>query len=428
MDSFEARELYNQARVFMGLQKYEEALKCIDEALEYEQMCTDYHVERGIILANMHKLSEAVKSMENALKVDKSCGEAYFHLGNLYQMEGLKAAAIEKYNKAIISGYNEPQLFFHMALMYEEEGRLDQAVKFYGKVILMDPLRTDARIRKIKIQIGMKAYEDALNSVNELMLIDSDLFEGYHYKASIFSAMGRNDEAMKVLDEGVKNFPKDTKFLLDKVNILTMQNKKEEAKELISSLIANDDLGPTEKRHLELERARIYAAEEKPDEMIESLKAAKEYSKQHNPEDIDPEATFFLASCMLKKEEYDLVLQYSKELQECGNMTYALPAYYYAPRAVFMKEGLDAAKEMYKESISLLRKITLEKPQLQDGYLFRALCHKDIGEFDKSLKLCEYLLKTDSKNSSYINLKAEVLYAMGQEDEAKKLLATAGVR
>ena len=63
---------------------------------------------------------------------------------------------------------------------------------------------------------------------------------------------------------------------------------------------------------------------------------------------------------------------------------------------------------------------TLNNPEIADGYFFRVLCLKELKEFDKANELCDYLLKVDQNSAQFHNLKAEVLYAAGREDEAQQ--------
>lgn len=412
MDNFEARELYNQSRIFLSQKKYEEALEYINEAISLDKTNKDFFIQKGVILANTGKFSEAAKNMENAVKIDKKCGEAYFHLGNLYELQGIKSASVKNYNKAIASGYNNPQLFYHMGLMYESNDNLEMALRFFSKVVQMDAMRSDARIRKIRLLIRNGYFPEALDEANELILIEPDLYDGHHLKASVLTSMGKYDESITVLDKAIKAFPNETKFKLDKVSVLSLQKRRAEAEKLVDELVNDNTMSATDKRFLEIERARIYAEDQKIDEMIEALKKAREYSKVNDPNDIDPEATFLLTSILITKNDYDAVITYSEELVGCKKMTYAIPAYYYKPVAVMRRDGAEAAKPLYKEAIVKLRKITMENPQLSDGYFFRALCHKDIKEYDKAMKLCDYLIKTDDKNPSYQSLKKELLSLM----------------
>lgn len=419
MSNSESMEYLNQARYFVGTEKYGDALEYINRAIASDKMNKELYVQKSIILANLDQYDEAIEEIGNALKIDKTYAEAYFHLGNLYLMTGNQSSGIENYNKAIANGFDDSQIFFNLGLMYEEDGNDELAIRNYTKAILKDPLRVDARVRKAKIFITNGKQHEALDTLNELILADPDLYEGYHLKALLLADMGEFDDAMDVLNEGIKLFPKDPSFLLDKVNVYVMQEKTDKAREMVATLESDYEMDLDQKRHLELEKARLYALEADIDSIVSSLLKAKAISKELDPSKIDAEATFLLVNCCLEKKDYMAAVTYSKELIESEELAYAIPAYYTLPYAYAHSGEDEKAKVQYKESISKLRAITLGNPEILDGYLFRALCLKEIGEHDKALELSDYLLKVDDNSKSFHNLKAEILYAKGDEDAAK---------
>lgn len=420
----ESIEYLNQARYFVGAEKYDDALEYINKAIAVDKLNKELYVQKSIILANLDQYIEGIEELKNALKIDKTYAEAYFHLGNLYLMTGEQASGLESYNKAIANGFDDSQIFFNLGLMYEEDGNDELAIRNYTKAILKDPLRVDARVRKAKIFISNGKQQEALEALNELILADPDLYDGYHLKALLLADMGDLDGAMGVLDEAIRLFPKDPSFQIDKVNIFVMREEAGKARELVKVIEDTYELELDQKRHLELEKARLYALDAEIDSIVDSLIKAKAYSKELDPNDIDAEATFLLANCYLEKKDYPAAITCSKELIGSDNLAYAIPSYYTLPYAYARSGEEDKAKAQYKESISKLRSITLKNPEILDGYLFRALCLKEIGQYEKALELSEYLLKVDQNSSTFHSLKAEILYAMGDEDAAKAEKAT----
>lgn len=419
MDKLDAIEYLNQSKYFFGAGNYEEALNYVNKGIDADKMNIEMHLFKGIIHASMDAYDEAIKSLNDALKINKKCAEAYFHLGNIYLMMDQRAVGVENYNKAISLGFDDPQLYYNLALMYEEEGKYDLAIRNYTKVILKDPLRSDARVRKATIYISSNKYPEALETLNELILADPDLYDGYHLKALLLAEMGQLDDAIAVLDEAIQLFPKDPAFPLDKVNMYVLKGEKEKAKEEVAKLEQNYDLNFEQKRMLELEKSRLFALDSNIDLVIESLIKAREYTVKADPEDLDTEATFLLVNCYLEKKEFKKAADCSRELLARNDLAYAIPSYYTLPYAVAQDGNEEASKAIYKDSIGKLRAITLKNPDILDGYFFRALCHKEIGENEKALELCEYLIKIDDKSKTFHSLKAEVLFAMGLEAEAK---------
>lgn len=419
MDKFDAIEYLNQSKYFFGIENYEEALNYVNKGIEADKMNIEMYLFKGIIHASMDAYPEAIKSFNDALKINKKCEEAYFHLGNIYLMTNERALGVENYNKAISLGYDDSQLYYNLGLMYEEEGKYDLAIRNYTKVILKDPLRSDARVRKATIYISNNKYPEALETLNELILADPDLYDGYHLKALLLSEMDKLDEAIMVLDEAIQLFPKDPAFILDKVNMYVLKGDTNRAKDEILKLEQTYDMNYEQKRKLELEKSRLYAMESNIDAVVESLIKAREYTVKADPEDLDTEATFLLVNCYLEKKEFKKAAECSKELLARNDLAYAIPSYYTLPYAVAQTGQTEEAKALYKDSIGKLRAITLKNPDILDGYFFRALCHKEIGETDKALELCEYLIKIDEKSKTFHSLKAEVLFAMGLEAEAK---------
>lgn len=419
MDKNDSLEYLNQSRYFVGVEDYEEALSYINKAIEIDKMNIEFYIEKGIILANMDRYDDAIKELNNALKVNKKAAEVYFHLGNIFIMKEDRGAGIENYNKAIAFGYDDAQIYYNLGLMYEEDDNDELAIRNYSKAIIKNPLRTDARVRKAKIYITNGKYPEALETLNELILADPDLYDGYHLKSVLLAEMERLEEAMAVLDEAAQLFPKDPAFPLDKINIYVLMGEKEKANSIVEYIEANYDLENYQKRKLELEKSRLYAMDADINAVASALIKAREYTKLDDPNAVDAEATFLLVSCYLELKQFDKAAECSKELIDSEELSYVIPSYYTLPYALAQDGKADEAAAQYKDSISKLRAITLKNPEILDGYFFRALCLKETGNTEKALELCDYLIKIDDKSKIFHSLKAEVLMAMGLEAEAK---------
>jgi len=419
MDKNDALEYLNQSRYFVGVEDYEEALKYINKAIDIDKMNIEFYIEKGIILANMDCYDEAIKELNNALKVNKKAAEVYFHLGNIYIMKENRGAGIENYNKAIAFGYDDAQIYYNLGLMYEEDDNDELAIRNYSKAIIKNPLRTDARVRKAKIYITNGKYPEALETLNQLILADPDLYDGYHLKSILLAEMKKLDEAMAVLEEGARLFPEDPAFPLDKINIYVLMGNKEKAIKEVEHIETTYSLENYQKRKLELEKSRLYAMDADIHAVTNALNKAREYTKLDDPSAIDAEATFLLVNCYLELKQFDKAVECSKELINSEELSYAIPSYYTLPYALAQDGKEDEAAAQYKESISKLRAITLKNPEILDGYFFRALCLKEIGDTEKALELSDYLIKINDKSKIFHSLKAEVLMAMGLETEAR---------
>ena len=333
MANSESAEYLNQARYFVGVEQYNDALEYINKAIATDKLNKELYVQKSIILANLDQYTEAIGELKNALKIDRAYAEAYFHLGNLYLMTGEQALGLESYNKAIANGFDDSQIFFNLGLMYEEDGNDELAIRNYTKAILKDPLRVDARVRKAKIFIANGKQQEALETLDELILADPDLYDGYHLKALLLADMGNLDGAMSILDEAMRLFPKDPSFQIDKGNILVMREEADRARDLVKVIENTYEMELDQKRHLELEKARLYALDADIDSIVDSLIRAKTYSKEADPNDIDPEATFLLTNCYLEKKDYPAAIACAKELISSDELAYAIPSYYTLPDA-----------------------------------------------------------------------------------------------
>lgn len=412
-------EFFNQTKSFIANQDFENANLFIDKAIASDRMNKELYIYKCIVLANLGQIDEAIEAANNALKVDSGYGEAYFHIGNLLILKGDRAKGIVEYNKAIANGFDESQVYYNLGLTYEENGNIELAIRNYSKAILKDELRSDARVRKINLFIQVGKTNEALEDVDQLILTDPDLFDGYHLKFVLLSKLGKHSEALDILDEGISLFPQDPSFLIDKVSALSAMNNLNEAKRLADDIKKGFELGPVQKRALELELGKICAIEQDMTGLISHMNNAKEITMSANENDCDPEATFFLANCYVSSKDFDNAILMCNELLESDDLTYKIPAYYILPFAMAESGEVDKAKEQYVESISKLRSITLENPQKIDGYIYRALCLKDIGEYDKALELCDYMIRLDNSQPSVHELAAQIYTSKGDTEKAE---------
>ena len=233
------QEYMIQANALMGQEKYEDAVRYLEKAEQIEKMNIDVYLSKGVAFANLEKYLEAKVEFEKVLKISKNNGIALFHLGNIEILTGNRGKGIELFNNAIANGFENAQVYFSLGLMHEEADSDELAIRNYSKAILKDSSRADIRIRKIRLLIKNNLLPEALQAIDELILSNPDVFEGYHLKFLVQVSLKKFEEAEKVINDAMALFPKDAAFALDKASLMITRKEYDEALNYLDS-ITND--------------------------------------------------------------------------------------------------------------------------------------------------------------------------------------------
>ena len=421
MQSLEYEEYMNQAKVLLGQEKYDDAIRFFSKAEAIENMNTEVYILKGICFANEDRIEEAQKEFLKALKVNKKEGVVYFHLGNLEILKGNREKGIEYYNNAIANGFDDAQVYFSLGLMNEENNDLDLAIRNYAKAINKNPNRADIRIRKARLFIKMGQLHEAVQCLDELILSNPDVFEGYHLKYLVLTELVQYDEAEKVLDGAISLFPKDPAFVIDKASLEIVKKNYKKALDMFEIIETNYELDEEHEHTIALERARAYAYLEDMENTINSLNKAKKIALKLDPPRMDLEAEYLLMNCYLNTEEYEKVVDCAKQLKKAeGEEYYQLAAYYYEPSALKAIGKEEEATKLYQEAISYYRMISLKEPGNVDSYAFRIMFLRELKKSEKALELADFLVCANDELPEAHALRAIVLKDLGREEEAKE--------
>jgi tetratricopeptide (TPR) repeat protein len=221
-------------------------------------------------------------------------------------------------------------------------------------------------------------------------------------------------KAKEILADALKKFPDDNEIMLDMLRIHMAAEEYEDAKELLQQA-KNNDPDDEELKEIYLNLGKIAIVEENINEGVEYLRKSLDVGAFGEK---DFETEFVLVNVYQQLKQYDKMLEMANAIiKEHGDEPYALSGHYYA--AVAMK-GIDGAdyKAAYKDAIRFYRQFTLQQAGRVDGYVYRAMCHRDLEEYDKAVECLDYVILLAPDRKELHILKSEVLKQMGKEKES----------
>lgn len=418
MNKAQAQEYLMQGSMLSGQGNYKAALLYFEKAEKEDPVNLEVYLSKGIAFANLEDYNEAKRQFGKALKVNRKSGLAYFHLGSIDLLMGDTSSGIENYNKAIANGYDDAQLYYSLGLLYEERDDPDMALRNYSKAIQRDALRPDIRIRKARLLVRGNHIPEALQTLDETILTNPDVFEGYHIKFTLLLQLNRLDEAEALLERALDLFPQDYGFAMDQVSLRVRQKRIEEALALLTELERVADGGDGLRRRVLMERAQICADREDVDGAVAALKQAVKLAEQTGT--FDTEAVFLLANCYLAQENYPALLEAARQLLEkAENGSNRETARYFEPLALKMLGRMDEAQPKYQEAIEEFRRQALNAPGNLDAYLLRVMCLRDIQQYDKALELIDYVILLLPEQAEPHIVKVSILEILGRTEEAE---------
>lgn len=412
IDDLYLKELNEQGRTLFSCDKYDEAIKKYEKAMETDPMYLPTYFNACETYIMQDKYEDAKKMIKKALMIDKNNGEAYFHLGNIALLEEDYEEGKIQYAKAINNGHDNPQIYINLASLAEENDEWEEAISYYTKAIVRDRMCYMAKIRKTQIYLMLNKLSDAMNSADDLIETNPEIFEGHHFKFVALIMAEKFDEASKVLDKAQNLFPDDQGFVLDRVKLLELKGEYAEGLKLLESIGGNvpAEAIATEKALLLLALSRIDEAKH----LLESTRGDL----------VVVEAEKTLITIYIEEKNYDGILTASNRIlsAEEYDADYFAALYYKAYALKFKEDS--KAESAFRDAAKMMQQACSINSSLLDLYLYRAICYRELKEYDMANEMLDYVdtVNEDMAETHYVR---HLIYSDLNDERAEYELSKA---
>lgn len=408
------KELNEQGKTLFSCDKYDEAIKKYEQAIAENPMYLLSYFNACEAYVMSDKFEDAKKMMKKVLMVDKNNGEAFFHLGNIALLEENYEEGKIQYAKAINAGNDTPQIYINLASVAEERDEWDEAISYYTKAIVRDRTCYQAKIRKIQIYLMLNKTSEALNSAEDLIETNPEIFEGHHFKFVILTTLGKHEEASATLDKAQRLFPDDQGFVLDRVKLLELQKKYIDALDLLESI--DKEIIPEGVFYIE--KARLLIA-------LKQINEARIFLEEYRGEEAISEIQKILIIIYLEEQNFEGVFKCADRIiaLEEFDANYFTALYF---KAFALKKMGESAKAdaAYENAAKLMQQACSINSGVFDLYIYRAICYRELKQFDKANDMLDYVEAVDD-NIAETHYVRHLIYADLNDERASQELEKA---
>ena len=267
----------------------EAAIKLFQEAIAadpsfaaaYAELARAYSIKARLFApgADKKKLNEEAEvDVEKALALDPNLAEGYFARGlilwtpyNRFPHE----QAVHSYKRAIELNPNFDEAHHQLGYVYLHIGLLDQGWQELETALAINPGNTLARFRLGQIEMCRAKYEEAFQIFDTTALEKNPIVAAY--KANSLFRLGRTEEASALIEQLLKDYPKDEggQVISVKAMMLAKAGKQREAEAAIQHAI-DIGRGYIHFHHTSYNIASAYALMHQPDPALKWLQVTAE--------------------------------------------------------------------------------------------------------------------------------------------------------
>lgn len=404
----EAKDLNQQAVMLMKTGNYDAAKEKLDKAIEIDPMTEESYKNYGDYYMAKDQYQDAKNSYKKAMLIKKD-GLLHFLYGNACFMNDEVHEGLEHYNLAIAEGYDTDEMMYFTGMAYEHLNDDNMALRFFSKACSKNPSRPDFAFKRVQVMFRLNMYDEAEKALDNMLLTSPELFEIYHLKTHLLLQKKQLKEAVEFAKDASERFPEDVDLLGDYARALGVYGKYEDSLKLIDQAKQMKYFDDS-KRDIVMLEAQISA------ESGDSDRASKCCEECISLEDnyTDGEARFMLMNMNLSNKDFEKAYQQAEVLvsKDTGDLFYFAALYYRAYCA--KKIGYENAIKLYSEANSIYRLETLKRPEAVDVYLYRAMCLKDMEQYDKALEMLDFILNLNVDMAELHLIKAEIYKEIGK--------------
>ena len=417
----EAQDLNQQGAMLLRTGNVEAAKVKFDKAIALDPMLMDSYKNYGDLYMSLQEYQNAKNSYKKAMLIEKS-GLLHFLYGNACFMNDELHEGLESYNFAIHEGYDNDEMMFFMGMAYEHMQDDNMAMRYFQKACVKNPSRPDYLVKKIGALVRLGMYNSANEATDELLAKAPEMFDGYHIKIQLLLYEEKYDEAIAFAKAASDQFPEDADLLYDYAKALSLAKRLDEALKVIDSAKSMKYFADVKRQFVLLE-GQIFA---ECNNYKRAIACCDECIALEAENGFDGEARFMLMNLCLAEPNYQKALDQSVEIiKHDAEDLYYYAALYYRPFCTKQLGNVNEARKFYKEANSIYRLATLKNPAAIDIYLYRAMCLKDMEEYEKALELLDFVNGLSIEIAEVHTIRADIYRNQGRKSLAEEELQQA---
>ncbi len=170
----EARDWVEKGRCLNSLERYDEALECLDKAIESDSNYARAWANRGDVLDNLKRYDEALVSYDRAIELDANDKWAWAKRGHVLNNLERYEEALESYDLAIELDANNQWVWASRGDVLNNLKRYEEALVSYDRALELDANDKWAWVKRGNVLNNLKRYEEALVSYDRALELDAN--------------------------------------------------------------------------------------------------------------------------------------------------------------------------------------------------------------------------------------------------------------
>ncbi|MDD5311456.1 MAG: tetratricopeptide repeat protein [Dehalococcoidia bacterium] len=210
LKELEAQEWSNKGGSLFNLGKYDEAIRCLDKALELDPRIITAWNNKGASLSKLGKYEEAIRCCDKALEIDLRYVSAWCNKGVILNALGKCTEAIVCYEKALQIDPENADVWNNKGISFNYSGKYEEAIGCCDKALQIDPRNAAAWINKAVSLYALGKYTEAIVFCDKALQIDPGNAAAWINKATSLYALGKYTEAIVFCDKALQIDPGNT--------------------------------------------------------------------------------------------------------------------------------------------------------------------------------------------------------------------------
>ena len=215
--------------VFHGLGQREEALACVQRAVNTRNPSPDHCNNLGILLHEVGRFTEAIAALQKAITLAPAYPDAYYNLGNSFQALRRFDEAIAAYHKAIELKPDFPAAYNNLGGALREQGRLSEAVACCRTILRLTPNDPKMHLNLGSLLRDLEKFDEAIASYRRALELQPDYLDAHQNLGTLLRSQNRHAEAAQCFQAILRLQPNHPSAQMDLGAVLQAQGRFKEA-------------------------------------------------------------------------------------------------------------------------------------------------------------------------------------------------------